>query len=88
MKKKSSRKNVMEMEGVMAAEVSLFYITFLGDAPIIKNQITFSKKSAERHYFALLDQTVNMFNSARNLREKHEASAAFLSLQVVPLRIH
>jgi hypothetical protein len=86
--KRKAPKNTIDMAEVMAREPYLFYITFLGDAIVIKGNITFNKAQAEKHYVFLLNHAVNLFNDAKTLKEKTEASQAFLSLQILPLRIH
>lgn len=87
-KKGKFPKNEEEMQELMSMEASLFYISFLGDAPVIKGEITFSKSQVERHYLMLLNHTIEMLNEAKSLREKIEASEAFLNLKIMPLRIH
>jgi hypothetical protein len=77
-----------DMKEVMMAESTLFYITFLGDAPALRGNLTFTKKQAGRHYSLLLAHVFDMMNAARSLKQRQEASAAFMSLAVVPLRIH
>jgi len=80
--------NDKEMKELMVIESSLFYITFLGDAPAIKGNVTFTRTQADRHYDLLLSQVFDMMNSARSLEQREEASAAFMSLAIVPLRVH
>jgi hypothetical protein len=80
--------NKAEMDALMAMESSLFYVTFLGDAVVLKNQITFNKSQAEKCYVMALNQAVAMMNSAKSLRQKIEASTAFMSVQILQLRIH
>jgi hypothetical protein len=87
-KKKFLMSNKEEMDALMANEAVLYYITFLGDAPVLKNEVTFTKRQAERHYVNLLNYTVDMLNKAKNLRERKDASLAFMSLHICPLRIH
>lgn len=77
-----------DMDALMVQESLLYYISFLGDAMVIKEEITFTKSVAERHYVMLFNHAIGLFNKARNLKEKDEASKAFLSLQLLPLRIH
>lgn len=88
MKRKSPIQSKEDFEDLMAQEVSLYYLSFLGDAPVFKNKITFSKSEAERHYITLLGHTLRMFDNARNLKEKDAASQAYMSLMILPLRIH
>lgn len=77
-----------DMEKLMLMESTYYYLIWLSDAPIIKKEITFSKEKAEKHYYMLLNHTIDMFNNAKTLKEKKEASDAFLGLHIVPLRIH
>lgn len=87
-KKKSTIAEKIAMEKLMMNEASLYYLTFLNDTIVIKNEITFTKQQAEKYYVSLLNHTINLYNRARTLKERQEASVAFLSLQIYPLRIH
>jgi type II secretory pathway component GspD/PulD (secretin) len=91
MSKKKARsliKNQEDMEAVMAQELGMYYLSFLGDAVIVKKEIVFEKHVAEKYYENLVEQVLKMYAAAKNQRQQVEASSAYMSLSMVPLRIH
>lgn len=87
-KKKFLIQTQEDLQEIMAFEAMLYYISFLGDAPAIKGHLTFNRNQAERNYELLLKHVIDMMNSAKTVQQRKEASAAFLSLHIMPLRIH
>lgn len=81
-------KTEKDFKYVQSKEKNSFFISFLGDAPLIEESIIFTKKEVEKHYEMLLNHCIDMYNDSSSPEEQEEAANAAFNLRIWPLRLH